>query len=153
MDDEHESPAVDGSPCTFCHIVAGELPASVVYEDELVLALMDINPVNPGHVLVIPRQHYADLADLPEAVGARLFTVAQRVAAALRRTGVRCEGVNLFLADGEVAGQEVFHCHLHVLPRYAGDAFRVHADWSSPSAHPSREALDAVAGDIRRALE
>ena len=82
---------------------------------------MDIFPVNPGHVLVIPTSHSAFLAELDPEAGAELFRVAQRVAAALRRSDPRCEGVNLFLADGEAAGQEIFHVHLHVIPRQRGD--------------------------------
>jgi histidine triad (HIT) family protein len=133
--------------CTFCRIVAGELPASLVHDDADVLAFMDVNPVNPGHVLVVPRRHYASLADLPDPVDARLFVVAQRLAAALRKSGVRCEGVNLFLADGAAAGQDVFHCHLHVRPRYAGDAVRHIYD----PGHPTRSELDAIAARIRAA--
>lgn len=134
--------------CVFCAIVAGDGPASVVYEDELSVAFMDRSPVNPGHVLVVPREHAPFLADLDEGTGAHLFRVAMRVAAAIRRSGVRCEGMNVFLADGEAAFQEVFHLHLHVFPRFRGDAFRIDADWS---AKPSRAELDAVAHRIRTA--
>ena len=132
----------------FCRIAAGA-PASVVHRDDEVMAFLDTRPVNPGHVLVIPTRHYASLADVPEPVAARCFVVAQRVAAALRASGLRCEGVNLFLADGEAAFQEVFHAHLHVFPRFTGDSFRIDADWS---IRPPREELDAVARQIRTAL-
>lgn len=128
--------------CVFCDIVAGQVAASVVYEDDLVLAFMDIAQINPGHALVIPKAHYAALSDLPEVIGAHLFTIAQRLAGVVQRSGVRCEGVNLFLSDGAAAGQEVFHCHLHVLPRFRGDAFRVEP---GPSIRPPRGELDAVA--------
>lgn len=132
----------------FCRIAAGA-PASIVHRDDVVLAFMDTRPVNPGHVLVIPTRHYPSLADVPESVAARCFVVAQRVAAALRASGLRCEGVNLFLADGEAALQEVFHAHLHVFPRYRGDSFRIEADWST---RPSREELDTVARQVCAAL-
>lgn len=135
--------------CVFCRIVAGVSPASVVYEDEVVMAFLDTRPVNPGHALVIPTRHAASLAELDEETGRHLWTVAQRTAAALRRSGVRCEGVNLFLADGEAAFQEVFHVHLHVFPRYRGDPFRLAADWT---ACPPREELDRIAAQIRTAL-
>jgi histidine triad (HIT) family protein len=134
--------------CIFCKIIAGEAPGSIVYEDERALALMDVNPVTVGHTLVIPRQHYAFLADMDEPTGMHLFKIAQRMAAALRESGVRCEGVNLFLADGEAALQDVFHVHLHVIPRYKGDSFQVAADWD---IKPSRAELDRVAGQIRAA--
>jgi histidine triad (HIT) family protein len=137
---------VSTTPCTFCRITAHELPASTVFEDDDVLAIMDHHPVNPGHVLVPPKRHFASLAALPEQIGAHLFTTAQRVAAAIRRSGVRCEAIALTLADGEAAGQEVPHVHLHVIPRFTGDAYRVVADYS---AAPTRETLDAVARSIR----
>jgi histidine triad (HIT) family protein len=107
--------------CTFCKILAGDLPSSRVYEDAHCTAFLDIQPVNPGHILVIPNEHAASLSELEPETGAQMFRVAQRLAHALRRSGLRCEGVNLSLADGEAAGQEVFHVHLHVFPRYSGD--------------------------------
>lgn len=132
--------------CVFCDIVAGNAPASVVYEDDRVLAILDINPVTPGHLLVIPKRHAPYLADLDEEAGARMFVVAMRLAAALRGSGLRCDGINLFLADGEAAFQEVFHAHLHVFPRYPGDGFAIRADWSRS---PSRADLDAIAARLR----
>jgi histidine triad (HIT) family protein len=134
--------------CVFCEIVAGRLESSVVHDDDRVLAFMDLNPISPGHLLVIPKEHGAALADVAPDDGARLFRVGQALAAAVRRTGLRVEGVNLFLADGEAAGQEVFHTHLHVLPRFAGDGFRLQVT----SGAPSRGELDEVAGAIRAAV-
>lgn len=134
--------------CVFCEIVAGRSPASVVYEDDLSLAIMTIGPVNPGHLLVLPKAHAPYLADLDEATGMHLFAVAMRAAAAIRASGLRCEGINLFLADGEAAFQEVFHLHLHVFPRFNGDDFGITADWS---VSPSRTELDANAALIRGA--
>ena len=97
------------SDCIFCEILSGTLPASIVYQDETCTALMDIQPVNAGHILVIPNSHATYLADLAEDTSARLFLIARRIAAALRSSGIRCEGVNLFLADGEAAGGDRFH--------------------------------------------
>lgn len=136
-------PAIDPT-CIFCRIIRGEIPASVIYRDDLAVAFMDIAPVNPGHLLVAPTAHAASLADLEETSGARLFVVGQRLASALRRSGLPCEGVNLFLADGEAAGQEVLHVHLHVVPRFAGDPVR----FSWPRSRPTREALSAHAAAI-----
>lgn len=135
--------------CVFCRIVAGGLPASVVHESPTVLAFLDVDPVTPGHLLVIPKQHLPWLADLPEEIGAEVFSTARALAAALRRTSLRCEGVNLFYADGEAAFQEVFHSHLHVFPRFADDAFEIKANWGT---EPSRSVLDAIAEDIRAAI-
>ncbi len=133
------------SSCVFCQIVAGTAPASVVYEDELSLAFMDIRPVTPGHVLVIPKAHHAYLADSPEPLWTHVCAVARRLARAVRAAGVRCEGVNIHLADGEAAGQEIFHCHVHVIARYEGDGFVVAA---RRPGHPSRGELDEIAQRI-----
>ena len=135
--------------CVFCAIVAGVSPASVVHDDQSVMAVLDIRPVTPGHLLVIPKRHAPYLADLDEETGARMFVVGMRLAQALRDSGLRCEGINLFLADGEAAFQEVFHTHLHVFPRFAGDSFRISADWS---VNPSHQELDAVATRVRTSL-
>jgi diadenosine tetraphosphate (Ap4A) HIT family hydrolase len=86
--------------CIFCAIVAGSAPASIVYDDADLLAFMDIRPVTPGHLLIIPKRHAPFLADLDEATGGRMFAIAMRLAQALRASGLRCEGINLFLADG-----------------------------------------------------
>lgn len=140
------STAADG--CVFCAIVAGTEPASVLYEDDTLLAFLDTRPVTTGHLMVIPKSHVSYLAGLDEETGGRMFSMAMRLANALRASGLPCEGLNLFLADGKAAGQEVFHVHLHVFPRFAGDTFRIDADWS---VRPSRAELDVVAAQIRAA--
>jgi histidine triad (HIT) family protein len=139
---------METSDCVFCGIVAGRLDASRVLESDTVLAFLDIAPATPGHLLVVPKAHAANLAELDPETGAEMFRVGQRMAAALRDSDLRCEGVNLFLADGEVAGQEVFHAHLHVLPRFEGDGFRLHAELT----HPSRDELQAQATALRAVL-
>jgi histidine triad (HIT) family protein len=124
----------------------------MVYANDQIMAFMDIQPVNPEHLLVVPRIHAAYLADLDERIGGRMFQVAMILADAVRLSGVPCEGVNLFLADGRAAGQEIFHVHLHVIPRFEGDgfAFRFGPDYYR---RPRRAMLDEIAADIRRALE
>ncbi len=134
--------------CIFCAIVAREAPASMVYEDEIASSFLTIGPVNPGHLLVIPKQHTPSLADLDEEAGMHLFKVTMQMAKALRYSGLQCEGINLFLADGEAAFQDVFHVHMHVFPRFQGDSFKVDANWESK---PSREELDKVAEHIKLA--
>src|SRR5436190_22589442 len=99
------------SDCIFCEILSGTLPASIVYQDDTCTALMDIQPVNVGHVLIVPNSHATYLADLAEDTSAQLFLIARRIAAALRRSGMKCEGVDLFLADGEAACESV--CQVH----------------------------------------
>lgn len=139
------------SDCVFCRLLAGQLPSSIVYQDEDCTAFMDIQPVNPGHVLVVPNRHATYLGDLNEETGAQLFRIGQRVAAGLRRSGIRCEGVNFFLADGEAAGQEIFHVHLHVFPRYRGDGFgfRFGPEYMNK---PDRSELDLLAQRIKTTL-
>lgn len=137
--------------CVICKLVARELEVSIIHEDELCMALMDIQPINPGHALVVPRRHASYLSELDTEDGAQIFRVAQRVAAALRKCGVKCEGVNFFLADGEAAGQEVFHVHLHVFPRYSGDGFglKLPGDYQN---RPAREELNEIAQRMRSKL-
>ena len=142
-------PAETPSTCVFCDIVNGRAPASVVYEDEQLISFLDINPVTEGHLLIIPRVHRAYLADLEPSEFSAMALLGQRLGAALRRSGLRCEGINLFYADGEAAFQEVFHAHLHVFPRYEGDSFRISADWDGPLP---RADLDEGAAKIRSAL-
>jgi histidine triad (HIT) family protein len=138
------------SDCVLCGLVEGALESSPVYDDERAVAFMDIQPVNPGHVLVVPRRHTAALADLDAEDAAHLMRVAQRITAALPRSGLRAEGVNLWLADGEAAGQDVFHVHLHVVPRFAGDGFGLH--FGPDYRVRERSELDEAAERIRGAL-
>ena len=130
--------------CVFCAIAAGKAPASRVYEDELVLAFLDIAPFTRGHALVIPKRHAVGLSDVDSAGAARMFAVARQVAVAARTT-LDCPGVNLFLADGEAAWQTVFHLHTHVIPRWGRvDGMRLHAK----QGHPQRAELDALAAQL-----
>lgn len=136
--------------CVFCKVVNGDAPYSLVYEDTISMAFMTIGPVNDGHVLVIPKKHFVYWSDMDEATNAHLFIISQRVAKAIRSTDLKCEGINLFLADGEAAFQEVFHLHLHIFPRYKGDRFKLDADWDY---QPERNQLDHVASKIRVAYQ
>jgi diadenosine tetraphosphate (Ap4A) HIT family hydrolase len=131
--------------CTFCGVIDGSVPGSIVYEDDHVVAFLDVMPINRGHTLIVPRQHVAFLAEVDADDGARMFLVAQKVGRALRASGLRCDGVNLILNDGAEAGQRVFHTHLHVVPRVLGDS--LHRDLNAEM--PTREDLDAVASELR----
>ena len=111
------------SQCIFCKIIAGEIPAAKIYEDELVLAFLDIGPINFGHTLVIPKEHHESSATIPEATAGRMFRVGSRIGIALKRK-FEYEAFNLHLADGTAAGQVVMHAHLHVVPRGVEDGFR-----------------------------
>jgi histidine triad (HIT) family protein len=135
--------------CVFCRIVAGMVEASVVHEDDAILAFMDLRQPNPGHVLVIPKRHVETVYDLGPDTAARLFQAAVAVAQALRRS-LDPPGLNLWQSNGEDAGQEVPHVHLHLLPRYPGAGLlRIYPE---RPAHPSREELDGLASLLRTGL-
>jgi histidine triad (HIT) family protein len=140
------------SECLFCSILAGESPASFVYCDEVCSAFMDIQPVNLGHLLVVPNAHATYLADLESDTAAHLMRVGHRLAAAVRASGLRCEGVNLLLADGRAANQSVFHVHLHVIPRFRGDGFGFKFG-PHYFERPERPELDASAERVRAAFD
>lgn len=135
----------------FTKILTGEADASFVYRDDLVAAFMDIQPVNAGHVLVVPVKSAMSLADLDDATAAHMMVVAKHIAAAICKSGYRCEGINLMLADGQAAGQEVMHVHMHVIPRFAGDGFGYKYDTRIQLAQ--RPALDEAAQRIAAQLD
>jgi histidine triad (HIT) family protein len=137
--------------CVFCRILAGTDEASFVFRDERVAAFMDIAPVNPGHLLVVPVRHAARLIDLDPPDGVRMFEVAHKAAAALGRAGLKCEGVNLHLADGAAAGQDIMHVHLHVFPRTRGDGFGLRLP-PGYGIRPARAELDRLAERIGSGL-
>ena len=110
--------------CIFCKIVAGELPATIVDEDEQTIAFMDINPATRGHALVVPREHSADLLEIELSQLAAVNAAAQRLAARVKQ-GLGAAGVNLINSCGAAAWQTVFHFHLHVIPRYEDDPLRL----------------------------
>jgi histidine triad (HIT) family protein len=137
--------------CLFCRILAGDLEKTIVYQDQVCTALMDIQPINPGHLVVLPNEHYPSLESLPFESGQHIFSVAQNIAQALRSSGIRCEGINLFLADGKAAMQQVFHFHLHIIPRFEGDGFGF--QFSPRYAElPTRDELEQNAFHIKQSL-
>jgi len=138
--------------CVICDLLSGELEVSLVHRDELCAAFMDIQPINSGHMLVVPVRHSSGLGHLRSEEGSQMFRVAQALAKVLRSSSVKCEGVNLFMADGEAAGQELFHAHMHVVPRYLGDGF----GFKFPAGYtnkPARSELDSLALKIRTLLQ
>ena len=138
----------DRSNCIFCEIFAGRSPVSMIWEDDRVGVFIPFKPVNRGHALVVPKVHAPYLADLDSDLAAYIMRIAQRTAAAIRASDLKCEGVNLFLADGESAGQEVFHFHLHVYPRFSNDGFGFKYD-ARHFADVERGEMDRIAALIR----
>jgi len=143
--------AASAGDCIFCKIVRREVPASVVREDDSTLAFMDIRPMNPGHVLVIPKAHAVYVEDLPHGAAGPVLEAAKEVSRALRSSGIRCEAVSFYLANGSEAGQEVRHAHLHLIPRWRGDGFGLR---TAPGygRTAGREELDGIAAKIRKAI-
>lgn len=131
--------------CVFCKIIAGELPSSKVYEDDEVVAFLDIHPVRPGHTLLVPKKHCKDFLDCDPEVGAHLMEAAQKVARAVV-AGTRAEGFNLGVNNGRAAGQIIFHLHLHVIPRSEGDGLRL---WGQQEYKEGE--MESVAERIRNA--
>ena len=134
--------------CIFCKIAAGEIPATKIYEDDLVFAFLDIGPINPGHVLVIPKAHHESASTIPEATAGRMFHVGSRIGIALKRQDAY-DAYNLHLADGTAAGQVVMHAHLHVIPRGVNDHF--HWNWRQ-LPYAGDAAREATAEAIRKSL-
>ncbi len=134
--------------CIFCKIITGKLPAHKVYEDENVLAFMDIFPASKGHCLVIPKEHHPGFRELPEELGKYLFPVAQKIARALYEAPFSAEGINFLVSDGKTAGQEIFHLHLHVIPRYSNDKI----SFSAPRNKASEEELQKITEELKRKI-
>jgi histidine triad (HIT) family protein len=133
--------------CVFCRIARGELPASKVFEDAHTLAIMDIQSVNPGHMLVLVKPHRANIYTLEDELAGAVFRTAARMARAAK-AAFGCEGVTLLQANEKAGAQTVFHFHIHVLPRWEGDGMEL--AW--PAKNPPREALEEMAVKLRGAL-
>jgi histidine triad (HIT) family protein len=142
--------AKDKPHCTFCDIVNGAAEVSVCFDDSVAIAFMDIQPVNAGHVLVVPRDHYESILDVPHEVGKHLFDVAMRLVPAVCKVG-QAEGMNIVVNSGAAAGQDVFHYHVHLIPRRVGDGFDIPLPFPG-SEMPDRTHLDAVAALINASM-
>lgn len=131
--------------CIFCKIANGEIPGRTVYEDEDFRAILDLGPAAPGHTLILPKDHAANLYELPEQTAAKVLLVAQKIASLLKEK-LGCDGLNLVQNNGETAGQTVMHFHLHVIPRYTDDGQKILWNPTQPSA----EELDQVLAKIQK---
>ncbi len=108
--------------CIFCKIIKREIPADIVYEDENCLAFLDITPINPGHVLLIPKKHYENLYDLPDKELTRLAPIIKKLAIAIKK-GINAEGINIGMNNERPAGQLISHAHFHIMPRFSNDGY------------------------------
>lgn len=121
--------------CIFCRIVSGEIPSTKVYEDDRTLAFMDINPGNPGHTLVIPKQHYRNIFDIDAETAGRVMEVGTQIANAIKKA-LNPDGLNIFQSNEPAAFQDVFHFHLHLIPRWKDDSIVL--PWKPQKGHPER---------------
>lgn len=133
--------------CIFCKIINGDIPGEKVYEDDDVLAIMDINPANKGHVLVIPRKHYETYLDLPDEIAAKMGKASKKVAQGVLKAA-EVEGFNILNNNKKVAGQIVPHVHIHIIPRYEADG----VDMSFSHKEYSEGELKSFADKIKRAI-
>lgn len=131
--------------CIFCRIAAGDIPSSVIYEDEDFKVILDIAPATKGHAIILPKKHFADLFELDEDTAKKVLVVAKKVALAMKRE-LNCDGLNLLQNNGQAAGQSVFHIHFHLIPRYQGDNVKV--PWT-PDKYADGEAGE-LAGRIAK---
>ena len=130
--------------CIFCKIANGEIPTRTVYEDADFRAILDLGPATKGHTLILPKEHAANLYELPEEISAKVLPVAQKVAGLLKER-LGCEGLNLVQNNGEIAGQTVMHFHLHLIPRYKNDGQKILWD----PKEPGEGELDGVLAQIQ----
>lgn len=136
--------------CVFCRIIGGDEMVSIIHEDEEVIAFLDIQPLHPGHVLVVPKEHHKNLFYVPEALAARAFATARRILPGLR-VATGCRAINLFSPNGADGGQDVFHFHLHLIPVPQGAPFPLQLpDPGAPV--PSRSELDVMATRIGQCI-
>lgn len=131
--------------CIFCKIANGEIPSTTIYENEEFRVFFDIAPASKGHCLIVPKEHFNDIFDMDEEIGGRLFSLAVKVAGSLKKE-LNCEGMNIVQNNGTIAGQTVFHFHLHLIPRYTGDA--VNVGWEPGEA--DTEQLKVLAEAVRK---
>jgi histidine triad (HIT) family protein len=136
--------------CVFCRIIGGGEMVSVIYEDDEIISFLDVQPLHPGHVLVVPKQHFKNLFYVPEELAARTFATARRILPGLRKaTG--CRAINLFSPNGTDGGQDVFHFHLHLIPVPQGKPFPLQLP-NPEAAVPSRSELDVMAARINQCI-
>lgn len=134
------------SDCIFCKIANGEIPSNTIYEDEKFRVILDLGPATKGHALVLPKEHYADLFEIPEDTLAGAAKVAKEVATTIKEK-LSCDGLNLVQNNGETAGQTVMHFHLHIIPRYKDDGQHILWKPQSPSAEELVAVKNAILGE------
>jgi histidine triad (HIT) family protein len=143
---------VNKEDCIFCQIVQKRIPAFILHEDEKCLAFLDINPLAPGHTLIIPKEHAENIFDISEELLQHIAKIAQKLARKMREK-VGAEGVNLFQASGSAAEQSIQHFHLHVIPRKSGDNLNINEWWRAKVGKMSKEQMEELARLLKLEIE
>ena len=133
--------------CIFCKIANGEIPSSTIYEDDMFRVILDLSPATKGHALIIPKNHMANIFEMDESTDGKAFVLASRIAKAMKEA-LHCDGLNIVQNNGEIAGQTVFHFHMHIIPRYEGDNQNI--NWVPGTSEADER--NAVAEQIKIAL-
>lgn len=131
--------------CIFCKIANGEIPSSTVYEDKDFRAILDISPATKGHTLILPKEHYKDIGELPKELSSHIPQLAARIGEACKRS-LGASGYNILMNTGESAGQTVFHCHIHIIPRYERGEKIV--AWDAKTAKVQEGVLELLQGEV-----
>jgi histidine triad (HIT) family protein len=134
--------------CIFCKIINNELPSCKIYEDEEFLAILDIMPINYGHTLIIPKAHFKHILDMPESYAENIYKIVKKLSQAIKEA-LKCDGLNIIQNVEKAGGQEVFHSHLHIIPRYLDDAFKLNL---SKKRYENNNAMQIVAEKISQYL-
>ena len=127
--------------CIFCKILKGDIPSYKVYEDDSFIGILDINPSAKGHVIIIPKNHAANIFELSEKYAKEIFVVAKKIAEAIKKA-YQPDGINILQNNGEAAGQTVFHLHVHVIPRYKDDTIKI--EWEPKEMEDLEKVLEEI---------
>jgi len=133
--------------CIFCKIANGEIPSSTIYEDDLFRVILDLSPATKGHALILPKKHMANIFEMDEETAEKVFVLASRIAKAMKEA-LNCDGLNIVQNNGEIAGQTVFHYHMHIIPRYNDDGQQI--NWIPKTSEAAER--DMIAEQIKNAL-
>lgn len=133
--------------CIFCKIASGDIPSSTIYEDEDFRVILDLGPATKGHALILPKKHFKNIFEMDDATASKVFVLAKKIACAMKKA-LNCDGLNIVQNNEEIAGQTVFHFHMHIIPRYEGDG--QHILWEPGSS--DNETLKQLAAQIASAL-
>lgn len=131
--------------CIFCKIANGGIPSKTIYEDKDFRAILDLAPATKGHALILPKEHYSNLFELPEEMASKVMILTQKLASQMKDR-LECDGFNIMQNNGEVAGQTIFHFHMHLIPRYHGDNQKIEWDKREPDSEELESIREQITG-------